>query len=173
MTVAPNSLLWTIFLPLRWSIPLSVQLHTKCGLVWKPYIVKNCVVHDPTQLLHHGRDILPTWDKSTTGNVALRVLFWVLVLSRSCKEQLLSFWWWVAPPKTQCLCEESLEWKEWGMEFLLSGDLLTSTIGYKEVKSGAFGTQKAWLIYYWECTKNSKVHCVSDIIPWGMMWQYE
>ena len=29
------------------------------------------------------------------------------------------------------------------MEFLLGGDLLTSTVGYKEVKSEAFGTQKA------------------------------
>ena len=112
----------------------------------------------------HGRDILLTWYKSTTRNMALRVWFWVLVLSRSCKEQLLSFWWWVAPPKTKCLREESLKWNGWGMEFLLGGDILTSTVRYKEVKSGAFGTQKAWLIYYWGCTKNSKVHVISDII---------
>ena len=43
----------------------------------------------------HGRDILLTWYKSTTRNMALRVWFWVLVLSRSCKEQLQSFWWQV------------------------------------------------------------------------------
>ena len=40
-------------------------------------------------LLRHGRDILPTRDKSATGNVALR--FWVLVLGRSRDERLLSF----------------------------------------------------------------------------------
>ena len=40
-------------------------------------------------MLRHGRDVLPTRDKSTTGNVALR--FWVLVLGRSRNERLLSF----------------------------------------------------------------------------------
>ena len=42
-------------------------------------------------LLHHSRDVLPTRDKPTTGNAALRFWFWVLVLSRSHDEQLLSF----------------------------------------------------------------------------------
>ena len=41
------------------------------------------------QLLCHGRDVLPTRGKSTTGNVVLR--FWVLVLGRSLDERLLSF----------------------------------------------------------------------------------
>ena len=40
-------------------------------------------------VLRHGRDVLPTRDKSAIGNVALR--FWVLVLSRSRDERLLSF----------------------------------------------------------------------------------
>ena len=42
-----------------------------------------------TTVLCHGRDVLLTRDKSTTGNVGLR--FWVLVLGRSRDEQLLSF----------------------------------------------------------------------------------
>ena len=40
-------------------------------------------------VLRHGRDVLPTRDKSTTGNVAVR--FRVLVLGRSHDERLLSF----------------------------------------------------------------------------------
>ena len=48
-------------------------------------------VHECFALLRHGRDVLLTWDKLTTGNVAIRVWFWVLILSRSCEEQLLSF----------------------------------------------------------------------------------
>jgi len=75
------------------------------------YIGKRCAVW----VLRHGRDVHPMWVESTTGNVAIRIWseFWFLSWSR--EVQLLSFWWWVAPPKTQCLCEESLKWKGWGM----------------------------------------------------------
>ena len=61
---------------------------------WHTYHNENINSHEnhvchSCWLLHHGRDVLPTRDKSTTGNVALR--FWVLVLGRSCNERLLSF----------------------------------------------------------------------------------
>ena len=52
---------------------------------WKEGKVDN----GPCLVLRHGRDVLPTRDKSTTGNVALR--FWVLVLGRSCDERLSEF----------------------------------------------------------------------------------
>ena len=52
------------------------------------------------------------------------------------------------------------------MEFLLGGDLLTSTIKYKRSQVWDFWYPESltYSIYYWECTKNSKIHVVSDII---------
>ena len=58
-------------------------------LSYKVYLLSCIVDRSRALLLRHGRDVLPTRDKSTTGNVALR--FWVLVLGRSRDERLLSF----------------------------------------------------------------------------------
>ena len=96
-------------------------------------------------LLRHGRDVLPTRGKSTTGNVVLR--FWVLVLGRSRDERLLSFWWRVASPGTLVSYEESFEWK--GGKGLVNWWTITWILcTVREQKKPSLGlqaTQQAWL----------------------------